>query len=80
MSDGAVSLTADQFRGLDPFDCREPGRCAVVVESRLNPVRFDGGDDAFNRLTHEEEVQDVAADVPARQKRSAETQNANSYP
>ena len=29
---------------LGPFDCREPGRCAVVVVSRLNPVRFDGGD------------------------------------
>src|ERR1700720_2338513 len=29
---------------LDPFDCREPGRCAVVVVSRLNPVRFDGSD------------------------------------
>jgi hypothetical protein len=29
---------------LDPLDCREPGRCAVVVISRLNPVRFDGGD------------------------------------
>ena len=28
----------------DPFDCREPSRCAVVVVSRLNPVRFDGGD------------------------------------
>ena len=28
---------------LDPFDRREPARCAVVVESRLNPVRFDGG-------------------------------------
>jgi hypothetical protein len=26
------------------FDCREPGGCAVVVESRLNPVRLDGGD------------------------------------
>src|SRR5882724_4495561 len=31
-------------RGLDPFDCREPGRCPVVVVSRLNPVRLDGGD------------------------------------
>src|SRR5271166_1618724 len=30
---------------LDPFDCREPGWCAVVaVESRMNPVRFDGSD------------------------------------
>ncbi len=39
------SLTGpDQSRSLDPFDCREPGRCAVVVVSRLNPVRFDGGD------------------------------------
>src|ERR1700724_1175489 len=35
---------ADQSRSLDPFDCREPGRCAVVVVSRLNPIRFDGGD------------------------------------
>ncbi len=32
------------FCSLDPFDCREPGRCAVVVESRLNPVWFNGGD------------------------------------
>ena len=31
-------------RALDPLDSREPGRCAVVVVSRLNPVRFDGGD------------------------------------
>ena len=29
---------------LDSFDGREPGRCAVVVVSRLNPIRFDGGD------------------------------------
>src|SRR5208283_445336 len=36
-------LSTDQFRSLDPFDCREPGRCAVVVNSRLKPVRFDGG-------------------------------------
>ena len=35
---------ADQSRTLDPFDCREPRRCAVVVVSRLNPIRFDGGD------------------------------------
>jgi hypothetical protein len=35
---------AGQFRSLDPFDCREPRRCAVVVESRLNPVWFNGGD------------------------------------
>src|SRR5438094_3888940 len=34
----------NQFRSLDPFDCREPGGCAVVVISRLNPVRFDAGD------------------------------------
>ena len=31
-------------RSLDLFDGREPGRYAVVVVSRLNPVRFDGGD------------------------------------
>ena len=50
-ADGRKELVAlaDGFResaesGLDPFDCREPGRCAVVVVSRLNPVRFDGGD------------------------------------
>src|SRR6266436_4882504 len=31
------------FRGsLDSFDCREPGRCAMVVVSRLNQIRFDG--------------------------------------
>jgi hypothetical protein len=30
---------------LDPFDGREPGRRTVIaVESRLNPVRFDGDD------------------------------------
>src|SRR5277367_1428902 len=34
----------DRSRSLDPFDCSEPGRCAVVVESGLNPVRFDGDD------------------------------------
>src|SRR5262249_15623348 len=32
------------LRSLDPFHCRRPGRCAVVVISRLNPVRFDGDD------------------------------------
>ncbi len=31
-------------RGLHAFDDGEPARCAVVVVSRLNPVRFDGGD------------------------------------
>src|SRR5262245_66359372 len=52
----AVTRTASSFRPrggaattstrtpLDPFDCREPGGCAVVVVSRPNPVRFDGGD------------------------------------
>ena len=35
---------ADQSRSLDPFNCREPRRCAVVVVSRLNPARFDGSD------------------------------------
>src|SRR5262245_34879551 len=29
---------------LDPFDCREPGRCAVVMESRVNTIRLDGSD------------------------------------
>jgi hypothetical protein len=29
---------------LDPLECCEPGWCAVVVDSRLKPVRFDGGD------------------------------------
>jgi hypothetical protein len=28
---------------LDPFNCRQPGRCAIVVVSRPNSVRFDGG-------------------------------------
>jgi hypothetical protein len=42
---GTGPLTwADQSRSLGPFDCREPGRCAVVVVSRLDPVWFDGGD------------------------------------
>jgi len=37
--------TIIQPRSLDSFDCREPGRCAVlVVVSSLNPARFDGGD------------------------------------
>ena len=40
----SIAHRADQSRSLDPFDCREPGRCAVIVVSRLNPVRFDGGD------------------------------------
>jgi hypothetical protein len=45
MTDGTGLLTGpDQSHSLDPFDCREPGRCAVVVESRLNPVRLYGGD------------------------------------
>src|ERR1035437_1382415 len=35
---------AGQSHSLDPFDCREPGGCAVVLISRLNLVRFDGGD------------------------------------
>src|SRR5712691_13173786 len=39
----ALSVTCN-LRSLDPFDGREPGRCAVVVVSRLNPVRFDGDD------------------------------------
>ena len=39
-----IAHRPDQFRSLDPFDCREPGRCTVVVVSRLNPVRFDSGD------------------------------------
>jgi len=39
-----IAQRADQPGRLDPFDGREPGRCAVVVESRLNPVRFDGDD------------------------------------
>src|SRR5882724_13028640 len=39
------SLTGpDQSLSLDPFDCREPSWCAVVVVSRQSPVRFDGGD------------------------------------
>src|SRR6267142_2240925 len=38
------AIGANQSRRLDPFDCREPGRSAVVVVSRLNAVRFDGGD------------------------------------
>jgi hypothetical protein len=45
MSDGTGSLSGPTpSRILDPFDCREPGWYAVVVVSRLNPVRFDGGD------------------------------------
>lgn len=40
----AIAHRADQSRSLDPFYCREPGRYAVVVVCRLNPVRFDGGD------------------------------------
>src|SRR4030095_4421057 len=44
-SDGTRSLTGPTSPdSLDPFDCREPGRCAVVVASRLNPIGFDGGD------------------------------------
>src|SRR3982751_275357 len=27
---------------LDAFDCCQPGWCAVVVESGVNPVRIDG--------------------------------------
>jgi hypothetical protein len=39
-----AALRSDRSRGLDPLDGRQPGRCAVVVVSRVNPVRFDGGD------------------------------------
>jgi hypothetical protein len=43
--DRTGSLTGpDHSCSLDPFDCREPGWRPVVVVSRLNPVRFDGGD------------------------------------
>lgn len=36
---------AGQFHSLlDAFDCHEPGWCAVAVESRLNPVGFEGDD------------------------------------
>src|SRR5260370_24321 len=36
---------ANDHGRLDPFDGREPGRYAAgAVESRLNPVRFDGDD------------------------------------
>lgn len=31
-----------QSRSLDPLDGHEPRRCAVAVESRVNPVRFEG--------------------------------------
>lgn len=35
----------DKSAELEPFDCREPRWCAVVlVVSRLNPVWFNGGD------------------------------------
>ncbi len=46
MSGARESLTGpDKSGSLDPFDCREPGRCTVViVESRPNAVRFDCGD------------------------------------
>src|ERR1022692_3184533 len=44
-SGSGLVTKAGQALGLDPLDCREPGRCAViVVVSRLNPVRLDGGD------------------------------------
>src|SRR6516225_6378849 len=36
--------SADATHNLNPLDSREPRRCAVVVESRLNPLRFDGKD------------------------------------
>jgi len=42
--DESIAGRRPKRRTLDPFDCRKPGRCAVVVVSRLNPVRFDGGD------------------------------------
>jgi hypothetical protein len=39
-----IAHRAGQSCSLDPFDCREPGWCAVVVVSRLNPVWSDAGD------------------------------------
>src|ERR1017187_9255144 len=45
LADSRDCLTLWGPAELEPIDCREPGRCAVViVVSRLNPVRFDGGD------------------------------------
>lgn len=38
---------ADQSRSLDPFERRERGRYAVVMVSRPNPLRLDGGDIPF---------------------------------
>lgn len=34
----------DRSHSLDLLDCGEPDRCAVAVESCLNPVRFDRDD------------------------------------
>ncbi len=43
--ENAAGRYASGRRQLDPFDCRKPGRRAVVVvESRPNAVRFDGDD------------------------------------
>jgi hypothetical protein len=33
-----IAHRAISFPNLDPLDCREPGRCAVVLVSRLNPL------------------------------------------
>ena len=43
-SEGFSRVHGNSEGASDPFDCREPGRRAVVVESRLNPVCFNGGD------------------------------------
>ena len=35
--DGQWAVKQARSRGLDPFDCREPGRCPVVVVSLDSP-------------------------------------------
>ncbi len=56
LNDAVYALRANA-RSLDPLDCREPGRCAVVVVSRLDPVRFDGGDTpSIARVEHRSQL------------------------
>ena len=39
-----IFVGAVHLRSLGPLNCCEPGRCAVVVESGLQPIWFDGDD------------------------------------
>jgi len=41
---GSKVLPRHQSGSLDTIDSHQPARCSVVVDSRVEPFRFDGGD------------------------------------